>query len=192
MTLKKYFFLALYYGIAYHLPSKTFRFGGGISRKFRYWCCKHLFKKIGKVANIERHAFFGSGSKIEMGNYSSLGLNCHIPYDTIIGDYVMMGPNYYIFAEQHNTGRTDIPMVKQGNTKPKQTIIGNDIWIGRDVMMSPGRHIADGSIIAMRCVLTKDFPPYSVVGGCPCRLLKRRKEIDDSHENWNINTSSGN
>lgn len=186
MKVKRVLFLGLYYGIGYHLPSKKFRIGGGISRKFRYWCCKHLFKKIGNVANIERHAFFGTGINIEMGNYSSLGINCHIPNDTIIGDYVMMGPNCYIFKKQHNCSRTDIPMVLQGNSKPKQTVIGNDVWIGRDVMMSPGRHIADHSIIAMRCVLTKDFPEYSVVGGCPCRVLKNRKQILDENRNTNI------
>ena len=184
MNLKKCFFLILYYGIGYHLPQKTSKWGGAFSRKFRYWCCKHIFKKIGIVTNIERHAFFGNGSEIEIGNYSSLGVNCHVPHDTIIGDYVMMGPNCFIFASQHNTSRTDIPMVFQGNTRTMQTIIGDDVWIGRDVIMSPGRHIGNGSIIAMRCVLTKDFPPFSVIGGCPCRILKKRKEIN---ENRNIN-----
>ena len=150
--------------------------GGVISKNFRYYCCKHIFKKIGKVANIERHAYFGSGKDIELGEYSGLGINCKIPSDTIIGDYVMMGPNCYIFASGHEYSRTDIPMIKQGRTKSLQTIIGNDVWIGRDVMMSPGRHISDGTIIGMRCVLTKDFPPYSVVGGSPCRLLRNRKE----------------
>ena len=56
-----------------------------------------------------------------------------------------------------------------------QIIIGNDVWIGRDVHMTPGRTIADGSIIAMCAVLTKDFPPYSVVGGNPAKLIKSRK-----------------
>ena len=104
----------------------------------------------------------------------------------------MMGPNCYIFSKQHNSSRTDIPMVLQGNTESKQTIIGNDVWIGRDVMMSPGRHIADGSIIAMRCVLTKDFPAYSVVGGCPCRVLKKRNEIQKSDEDRNTDIATGN
>lgn len=59
--------------------------------------------------------------------------------------------------------------------KKKTTQIGNDVWIGRDVHMTPGRTIADGSIIAMASVLTKDFPPYSVVGGNPAKLIKSRK-----------------
>lgn len=64
-------------------------------------------------------------------------------------------------------------MLRQGFIVSKN-IIGDDIWIGRDVIMAPGIHISNGKIIEMRCVLTKDFPPYSVIGGAPCRLLKKR------------------
>lgn len=104
----------------------------------------------------------------------------------------MMGPNCYIFSNSHKTDRTDIPILKQGSTKNKQTIIGNDVWIGRDVIMSPGRHISDGTIIGMRTVLTKDFPPYSVVGGAPCRLLKKRKQKSEIDEDRNIDIATGN
>ena len=179
ISFRQIFFLTLYYGIGYHLPCKTSKIIGGVSARFRYFCCKHIFQKIGFEVNIERHAYFGSGIGIEIGNYSGLGINCHIPNDTIIGDYVMMGPNCYIFSRNHCIERMDIPMLRQGVTNSKQTIIGNDVWIGRDVMMSPGRHIADGTVVGMRCVLTKDFPPYSIVGGAPCKLLKYRKNNED-------------
>lgn len=67
-------------------------------------------------------------------------------------------------------------MMFQGMTVRKTTIIGEDVWIGQNVTMTPGRHIARRSIIAVGCVLTKDFPEYSVVGGNPSKLLKSRKE----------------
>lgn len=57
----------------------------------------------------------------------------------------------------------------------KITIIGNDVWIGRDVHITSGRTIANGTIVAMSTVLTKDFPPYSIVGGNPAKLIKMRK-----------------
>mgnify|MGYP003501875962 FL=1 len=66
-------------------------------------------------------------------------------------------------------------MCQQGMTEKKITRIGNDVWIGRDVHMTPGRTISDGSVIAMRSVLTKDFPPYSIVGGNPAKLIRYRK-----------------
>ena len=86
----------------------------------------------------------------------------------------MMAPNVYIFSVNHEFGRTDLPMCKQGCTKSKQTIIEDDVWIGRNVMMTPGHTILKGSIIGAGCVLTKDFPEYSIVGGSPSKLIKSR------------------
>jgi len=56
----------------------------------------------------------------------------------------------------------------------KRTIIEDDVWIGRQVIMSPGRHIKEGTIIAAGTVLSKDFPEYSIVGGNLSRLIKYR------------------
>ena len=147
------------------------QYGGVI----RYALCKHIFKKCGKHVNIERKAWFASGLDIEIGDYSGIGINAHIPNGTIIGDYVMMGPNCFILDVNHKVSDVDTPMCFQGHVPKKITRIGNDVWIGRDVHMTPGRTIADGSIIAMGAVLTKDFPPYSVVGGNPAKLIKSRK-----------------
>ena len=165
--------MALYYGFARYRPkSNTY---GNLGGKFRYALCKHIFKKCGKHVNIERKAWFASGLDIEIGDYSGIGVNAHIPNGTIIGNYVMMGPNCFILDVNHNISDTTRPMCQQGMTEKKITRIGNDVWIGRDVHMTPGRTVADGSIIAMCAVLTKDFPPYSVVGGNPAKLIKSRK-----------------
>ena len=54
------------------------------------------------------------------------------------------------------------------------TVIGNDVWIGRDSVIMPGVTIGDGAIVAAYSVVAKDVPPYSVVGGNPARLIKKR------------------
>lgn len=171
LSCKQYFFLAMYYGIARWLPSDGL-FSGMRLRRF---CCKRLFKVCGKDVNVERGASFGSGRNIEIGDYSGIGINACIPSNTVIGKYVMMGPNCYILSENHNYSSTEVPMMFQGIKGEYRTIIEDDVWIGRDVLMTPGRVIARGSIIAARCVLTKDFPPYSIVGGNPGKLIKTRK-----------------
>lgn len=53
-------------------------------------------------------------------------------------------------------------------------VIGNDVWIGRESVIMPGVTIGDGAIVAAYSVVTKDVPPYGVVGGNPATLLKRR------------------
>lgn len=52
--------------------------------------------------------------------------------------------------------------------------IGNDVWIGSDVLILPGVHIGDGAVIAAGAVVTKDIEPYSIVGGVPAKIIKKR------------------
>ena len=54
------------------------------------------------------------------------------------------------------------------------TVVGNDVWIGRNSVILPGVSIGDGAIIAACSVVAKDVPPYTVYGGNPARFLKRR------------------
>ena len=54
------------------------------------------------------------------------------------------------------------------------TVIGNDVWIGQNVTILPGVHVGDGAIIGANSVVSKDVPPYAVVGGNPIRLIRKR------------------
>ncbi len=54
------------------------------------------------------------------------------------------------------------------------TVIGNDVWIGRESIIMPGVHIGDGAIVAAYSVVAKDVPPYTVVGGNPIKTIKQR------------------
>ena len=54
------------------------------------------------------------------------------------------------------------------------TVIGNDVWIGRESVIMPRVHIGDGAIIAAYSVVTKDVPLYTVAGGNPARVIKDR------------------
>lgn len=54
------------------------------------------------------------------------------------------------------------------------TVIGNDVWIGTEAMIMPGITIGDGAVIASRAVVTKDVPPFAVVGGNPAKVIRQR------------------
>ena len=58
------------------------------------------------------------------------------------------------------------------------TIIGNDVWLGYESMIMPGVRIGDGAVVAARSLVTKDVPPYTVVGGMPARAIKKRFSDD--------------
>ena len=57
-------------------------------------------------------------------------------------------------------------------------VIGNDVWIGSEAVIMAGVHIGDGAIIAARAVVTKDVPPYTIVGGTPAKEIRKRFDAE--------------
>ncbi|MDE7418966.1 MAG: CatB-related O-acetyltransferase [Muribaculaceae bacterium] len=57
-------------------------------------------------------------------------------------------------------------------------VIGNDVWIGFEAIILAGVKIGDGAIIGARAVVTKDVPPYSIVGGIPAKVIRKRYTED--------------
>ena len=132
---------------------------------------KGIFKKCGKISTIDRCAYLGNGFEVEIGDYSGIGANCFLPNNIKIGKYVMMAPEVFIAKNNHRFDKTATPMCFQGASENGITIIEDDCWIGRRVIMTPGRHIKKGSIIATGSVLTKDFDEYSIIGGNPAHII---------------------
>ena len=57
-------------------------------------------------------------------------------------------------------------------------VIGNDVWIGYEAVIMAGVHIGDGAIIAAHAVVTKDVPPYTIVGGTPAKEIRKRFDAE--------------
>ena len=57
-------------------------------------------------------------------------------------------------------------------------VIGNDVWISYEAVIMAGVHIGDGAIIAARAVVTKDVPPYTIVGGTPAKEIRKRFDAE--------------
>ena len=57
-------------------------------------------------------------------------------------------------------------------------VIGNDVWVGYEAVIMAGVHIGDGAIIAARTVVTKDVPPYTIVGGTPAKEIRKRFDAE--------------
>jgi virginiamycin A acetyltransferase len=53
-------------------------------------------------------------------------------------------------------------------------VIGSDVWIGFEAVIMAGVHIGDGAIIGTRAIVTKDVPPYTIVGGVPAKEIRKR------------------
>lgn len=93
-----------------------------------------------------------------------------------------------LFFEEWNLEKKDV--TKSWDNKGN-IIIGNDVWIGYEAVILAGVTIGDGTIIGTRAVVTKDVPPYTIVGGVPAKPIKKRfseeiisKLLDIQWWNW--------
>lgn len=76
-----------------------------------------------------------------------------------------------LFCEEWGLDERDMQVAwdNKGNI-----VIGNDVWIGYEAIILAGVHIGDGAIIGARSVVTKDVPPYTIVGGTPAKEIRKR------------------
>lgn len=172
--LKRLICTAFYYGFAQWLPA-SYHPGGKFARWIRFQACRSLFGYCGKNVNVEHGAFFNSGRQISIGNNSGLGYKVRIGGKVTIGNDVMMGHDCIIWTLNHAFDRTDIPMTEQGFYPEEPVVIGDDVWLGARVIILPGVKIGSHSIIAAGAVVSKDVPPYAIVGGVPAKVIKYRE-----------------
>lgn len=124
---------------------------------------------------------------VQLGDYSYVAKNCNISH-CVIGKFCSIGPNFCCGLGIHPTnGISTAPMfystAKQNGTtlctenkieESKQTVIGNDVFIGANVTVLDGVHIADGAVIGAGAVVVDDIPPYAVAVGVPAKVVKYR------------------
>jgi maltose O-acetyltransferase len=134
-----------------------------------------MIRKMGRAVNIDKNAIFGSGRHLEIGDYSGIGMNSRVGH-AVIGRHVMMGPDCVLFSNNHRFDRLDIPMREQGWCEQSPVIIEGDVWIGTRVIILPGRRIGAHAIVGAGAVVTRDVPPYAIVGGNPAKIVGWRKE----------------
>lgn len=161
----------IYKLIATHLPQSYLKINYP-SHAIRAFCGKLILEKSGPKIAIGKNARFSR--KVTIGNKSGIGEKCEILGKVQIGDNVLMGPECVIYTVNHNYIKKSTLIMDQGVTEEDPVFIGNDVWIGRRVMILPGCRIGDGAVIAAGSIVTKDVPDYAVVGGVPAKIIKYR------------------
>jgi maltose O-acetyltransferase len=131
-----------------------------------------FLEKCGKGIIVKYNADISP--HMEIGDFSELGTRCMIQSHTRIGSNVIMGPDVKIYSRNHRFSSLETPIQYQGKIQ-KNTTIGSDVWIGANVVILPGIQIGDHAVIGAGSIVTKDVPPYAVVGGNPAEVIKMRK-----------------
>jgi acetyltransferase-like isoleucine patch superfamily enzyme len=91
-----------------------------------------------------------------------------------IGDRSMVGPGSKLISAGHVIPEGRGPMRFSGPLLKKITI-EKDVWIGAQVIVLPGVKIGEGAIVAAGAVVTKDVPPFGIVGGVPAKVIRMRE-----------------
>lgn len=107
---------------------------------------------------------------IKIGRYCSLARNIQIMGAHHFPDWISTSPVFY------RPGYHDVDQDTMSHTaRTKRRVnIGNDVWIGANVVLKSDLNIGDGAIIASNSVVTKDVPPYMIVGGIPAKIIRPR------------------
>jgi len=168
-----YFFRSFYYKKRLSRPFKNNRFETGL--------------RIEYPKNIElgSDSYFGLNFKLYASEFSSLKIGFNASFNSnvminargkgkiIIGNNVLIGPNVVLRSSNHSFKTTKKSIMEQGMTEG-EIIIHDDVWIGSNVVILPNCEVGNGAIIAAGSVVTTNIDSYSVVGGVPAKLIKKR------------------
>jgi virginiamycin A acetyltransferase len=148
---------------------------------------KHFIKR--NNIQIGDYTYYNSLENPE--NFEQENILYHYPFSKeklIIGKFVAIATNTkFIMASANHKidGFSTFPFAVMGNGWEKEmdvscfpnkgdTVVGNDIWFGYDSTILPAVKIGDGAVIAAKSVVTRDVPPYSIVGGNPAKIIRMR------------------
>jgi len=110
--------------------------------------------------------------RLIIGRFCSIA--CGAKFLFASANHTMKSLSTYPFPIFFEEWGLDIKNVASAWDNKGDIVVGNDVWIGYEAVILSGVHIGDGAIIGARAVVTKDVPPYTVVGGVPAKEIKKR------------------
>lgn len=175
----------VYFFIAFGLSVKYRKISLNPTSRLRWKTKFGGYNSIGAFTlfhgNIGRCSYIGTNGNInaEIGSFCSIGNNVKVIYDRHPSrDFVTTSPVF--FSTAHQCGITFVHEECYDEhcyfdpVKKIAVKIGNDVWIGSNVIIMGGIEIGNGAIIAAGAVVTKNVSPYSIVGGVPAKIIRKR------------------
>lgn len=166
---------------------------------------------LGKNCQVGKNVFIAENVEVGDSTYFNSGIfgNIVVEGGTRIGKFCSIGPNVFIGPGNHpieyltthpllfddfwkdvySLNKETMPKIKRPG-EDAFVNIGNDVWIGTGAIITNGVKIGNGAIVAAGSVVTKDVPPYGIVGGVPAKIISYRfsneiiQELEHSVEKW--------
>ncbi len=117
-----------------------------------------------------------NGDKLKIGKYCSIA--CGAKFLFTSGNHALRSLSTYTFPIFYEEYGLNPENITDAWDNKGDIVIGNDVWIGYEAVILSGVTVGDGAIIGARAVVTKDVPPYTIVGGVPAKSIRRR--FDDA------------
>ncbi len=153
----------------YHKKGK----GARVCRRVRMDVLPFNHFEIGANSTIEDFSVVNNGvGPVSIGSNSRIGLGNVLIGPVKVGSQVILAQNVVLSGLNHGYEDIDTPIRLQKVTT-NQITVEDEVWIGANAVVTAGITIGKHSVVAGGSVVTKDVPPYSVVGGNPARILKQ-------------------
>ncbi|MEO0902191.1 MAG: CatB-related O-acetyltransferase [Bacteroidota bacterium] len=169
--------------LRYRYPQVDFKRGCNANESCQFGdCIKICASAILANVKIGSYSYVGGNSVLKncsVGKFVAIapevkiGLGIH-PVNDVISTY----PGFYSAGASGAVKFNCDSSIEES----KQVVIGNDVWIGTRAMILDGVTIGDGAVIAAGSVVTKEVEPYTIVGGVPAKLIRRRYSPAETQE----------
>ena len=143
--------------------------------KYRLNKIKKKLNKIGENCDLHLRTTIFYPERVSIGSNVYIGPNAEINGlgEIVIKSGVIIGPNLVIHSANHRfRNSTTIPYDEYFDFK--KVTVEENVWIGGNVIITPGTQIGEGCIIGAGCVVSGKIPPLSIVVGNPCKIINTR------------------
>lgn len=144
---------------------------------------RNVIRRAKRLRHVHPTAYLHPSARVYRdlvaGEWVFVGPRANLDPMVEIGRYTMLAAGVAIVGDDHVVDRVGVPMQFTGRPPQSRTLIGRDVWVGREAMIRRGVRIGDGAIVGARSVVTGDVSPYHVVVGVPARQVGTRFEDAD-------------
>ena len=160
--------------------------GSGVNEGSNILVPKNASLSLGKNSYLGRYVEISSGENIQIGNFSSIQDRCILLGNVSIGQYCSFGPNIYASSGRHHYDYLPQYLIKDQDRMvanldvidfDRPVDVGDDCWIGANVVITSGVSIGKGAIVAANSVVCQNVLPYTVVAGIPAKIINYRLDF---------------
>ncbi|GAA0591212.1 acyltransferase [Kribbella sandramycini] len=139
--------------------------------------------EIGAHAHLEPNVWItvGDDAKVRIGAGTFLNIAVMVAAldEVEIGAHCMLANGCFVTDSNHRFDDPDRPVPWQGFTSKGPTRIGDNVWLGANVVVTSGVTIGERCVIGANSVVTHDIPPYSIAAGAPAKVLRTITYAED-------------